>query len=378
LSFHRLEQEAASRPRLANPTPLTVSQVGALLAVATRELTWVLPNVAREVRSWQQRALQIPDAQLREDALTTLTRERLNSEGAALFTVLPRRRDPELLRLVVAYQVLLDYLDTISERPAPDPLANGHQLHQALSEALDPFGPVSDYYEHHPSRDDGGYLQALIEACRCGCLTLPGFARVRARAMQAGRRAAVQILNHDPIPDRRDAALAAWAAREFADESDVSWFELTAAASSSLWIHALLALAADPAVSDQDLVQAESAYLPWICAASTLLDSFVDQADDAATGNHNYLEHYVNAEMAGGRLREIVYQSAARARGLRRGTRHALIATGMVAMYLSKDCASEGELRPIGEGILLAAGSLPRAQLPIMSAMRAARGLRAA
>ena len=354
-----------------DPTPLTLAQIAALLAVSGRELTWILPGVAHEVRAWSARAELIGDPGLRHEALTTLRRERLNTEGAALFAILPRRRHRPLLRLLATYQIMLDYLDSISEGPSEDPLANGRQLHLALVEALTPEAPASDYFHHHPTRGDDGYLQALVAACRRLCATLPGFDQVRARARRAAQAGTVQMCNHDPDPIRRDRSLAAWAQHAFSQERDATWFELTAAASSSLWTLALLALAAEPTTTAPDIAAAEWVYRPWTCAASTLLDAFVDQSDDDATGNHNYLAHYPDSDIAVARLAEIVSRSASGARRLERGTRHALIATGMVAMYLSKDAAREPALRDDARVLLGAAGSLPRIQLPIMRAIRA-------
>jgi len=361
-----------------NPTPLRVGQLRALASVAGRELAWIIPSVAHEVASWQARAHAIPEAALREDALLTLRRERLNTEGAALFAIVPRRREPELLKLLIAYQILLDYLDTVSERPAHDQRANGAQLHRALAEALDPGGPISDYYRHHPWHDDGGYVRALVETCRLSCRSLPGYGRVHALALKLGRAAAVQGYNHVPDPRRRDEGLKAWARSTYPGQRDASWFELTAAACSSLCTYAVLALAADADVDERDVAAAYDAYSPWIAAASTLLDAFVDQADDVASGNHSYVAHYESPELARARLCEIVYESARRARALRRGTRHALIATGMVSMYLSKDSAREPALRDDARAILAAAGSLPRVQLPILRVMRRLHGLRSA
>jgi tetraprenyl-beta-curcumene synthase len=343
--------------------------------VAWRELTWTLPNVRDEVARWRERALAIPDPVLRSDALVSLRSERLNLEGAALFACLPRRRDVSLLRLAVAYQVALDYLDRISERPAPDPIANGRQLHLALTDALDPAAEVSDYYRHHPWRDDGGYLAALVADCQRRCRELPAYARVMPHALAAARRVDVQILNHDPDPRRRDAALADFAARVYPGESEPHWFELTAAASSTVGVHALLALAADPETTETDVLATDDAYAFAICAASTLLDSLVDQNEDAAAGNHSYVHHYSDPRQMGERICTIVSQSRDRAAALRRGRRHALIAGGIVAMYLSKDDAYRPELRPLVTAILRAAGPLPRLQRPIMRALRRRRGL---
>lgn len=361
--------------RAIDPSPLGLRQLGAFVAVAGRELAWVIPHVAAEVHRWEAVALGVPHPALRDDAALTLRRERLNTEGAALFAILPRRRNLVLLRLLAAYQITLDYLDTISERPCDDPLGNGRQLHCALTEAVAPGGPPSDYYRLHPQDDDGGYLRALVEQCRAGCMALPSFELVRARVARAAHLGTVQVPNHDPDPARRIVGLRAWVEHELPGPSELRWFELTAAASSSLWTLALLALAADPQLREDDVLAAEAVYFPWVCAASTLLDAFVDQPSDRAEGNHSYVEHYDSAEETMERLCEITFRSVDGARRLRNGERHALIAAGMVSMYLSKASARSPELHDASARIARAAGSLPRLQLPIMRAMRAAQRL---
>ncbi|HEY2537574.1 MAG TPA: DUF2600 family protein, partial [Solirubrobacteraceae bacterium] len=98
-----------------NPSPLSGRQLWALVAVATREIACVIPTVSREVGVWRDRARAIPDAPIREDALGAIAEKRFNPEGAALFAVLPRRYDLNLVRLLVAFQVLLDFLDSVTE-----------------------------------------------------------------------------------------------------------------------------------------------------------------------------------------------------------------------------------------------------------------------
>ncbi len=345
------------------------------MSVAARELRWIMPAVSAEVAAWRRTAARIPAARLRADALENLRSCRLNTEGAALFAILPRPRHPALVRALVAYQTALDYLDTLSEHPCEAQRANGVQLHRALVEALDPGGPVSDYYRHHPWSDDGGYLRMLVDAVRDGCRALPAYERVRAGALASAERMTVQSLNHDPLPERRDAALRSWAAQRFPGRDELRWFEWTAASCSSLSTFALLALAADVQLHEDDVAEAEAVYFPWVCAASTLLDAFVDQPSDRAEGNHSYVEHYDSAAEMAERLCEIAYRSVDGARRLRNGERHALIAAGMVSMYLSKASARRPELRDASARVARTAGSLPRLQLPIMRALRAAQQL---
>jgi len=352
-----------------NPSPLSPRQLATLVAVLAREFTWVQPNVAAEVRAWRERAQQIPDRILRRDALQTLEEERLNAEGAAFFTVLPTRRHRSLLRLLVAYQIALDFLDTITERPAPDSYVNGMQLHRALTDALDPDGPTSNYYLYRPEQDDGGYLAALVDACRGSCAALPGYLHVRAHTARAATRLSVQVLNHEPDLQRRRRRLKEWAESNLGEDPHAQWFELSAAASSTLGLYALLALAVEAEVDASEIARVDRAYHPWICLACTLLDGFADQDEDRATGNNNYFTYYpvgVGAE----RLCAVVSRATLDARRLPNGHRHAIVTTAMISMYLSKGERGGPETRVATAQLRRAAGSLAAAQLPVLRLLR--------
>jgi tetraprenyl-beta-curcumene synthase len=352
-----------------DPTPLSPGQVRALVAAAARELSWGLPAVARETRAWRAMAESIPAAPIREDALRSLATKRGHADGAALFTILPRRRDRSLLALLVAYETIVDFLDCVSERCPTR--ANGEQLHRALADALDPGGPLRDYYRHHPWRDDGGYLLALVSACRAGCRALPSFERVRPLVRREARRALVLGMNHEVDAGRRDAALRAWAAREFPAERELRWFELSGAASATLVVHVLLTLAAEPAVPERAVAAAYRAHWPWIALATTMLDSYVDRAEDLASGDHAYIAHYADHDAALARVRESIGKALGAAAELRNGHRHVVIVGCMIALYLSKESARAPELRAATASLVEAGGSLVRLLLPILRAWRA-------
>ena len=359
--------------RITDPAPLGPRQAWALLAVASRELLWGLPAVSRELHLWRARAEAIPDRPLREDALESIAHKRDHAEGAALFWVLPKNRDRHLLRLLVAYQTTWDFLDNVSERGAGAGEVNGRQLHLALSEALDPGAPISDYYRYHPWKDDGGYLRTLVETCRASCEALPSYSCVRPHVLAGVRRCAVQSLNHNSDTDRRDAALEDWAVREFPGERTMRWFELTAAA-SAFTPHVLLALAAESSCEEGDIARALAAYFPWVSLAITMLDSYADRLEDLASGSHSYISHYGDADTAVQRLCEIVDRTAREARGLRNGHRHATLVACMVAMHLSRDGAYASDMRAGTQALAGAGGSLTRLLLPLVRAWRAAYG----
>ncbi len=347
------------------------------MAAAARELIWGLGAVAGEIDAWRRRARVVPDAPIREDALDSIASKRANAEGAALFWTLPRHRDLRLLRLLVAYQTAWDYLDSASEHGASAGEANGRQLHRALVAALDPRTPDLDFHRLHPWRDDGGYLAALVNACREECVALSGYGLVRPLLLQAAGRCAVQALNHDPDPHERDAALKAWAQRECPGRG-MPWFERTAAASASVAPHVLLALATEPRHDDErEIARVCTAYF-WVALAIAMLDSYADQAEDTATARHSYISHYPNAETATRRLAEIIDQTMRAARAQPNGHRHAVIAACMIAMYLSKDDARTPTALPATRRLVAAGGSLTRLLLPILRLWRTLYALRSA
>ena len=117
---------------------------------------------------------------------SALANKRGHTDGAAFFSILPRARDVTLLRLLVAYEIIWDFLDSVNERGATAGQVNGRQLHLALVDALDPQRPITDYYRHHPWHDDGGYLRALVEVCREAARELPSYERVRPLLVRGG------------------------------------------------------------------------------------------------------------------------------------------------------------------------------------------------
>jgi tetraprenyl-beta-curcumene synthase len=352
--------------------PLSLRQWRVLGQAAARELAWGLPATAREIRTWQARASAVPDATIRGDALSALARKRGHTHGAALFCILPRARDPDLLRLIVAYEIMWDFLDSVNEHGAQRGQANGRQLHLALIDALDPDAPLSDYYRYHPWQDDGRYLNKLVQTCQTACRRLPSYEAVRPLLAQEARRAQVLAINHDLDPVRRDSALRKWAQQDSSAGHEARWYELTGAASASLTVHALLALAVKPDLRSTEITRVHRVYFPWISAATTMLDSYVDQAEDAANADHSYVAHYPTAELAIQRIGLLIRRSIVEASNLPDSERHILIVGCMIAMYLSKDSARAPAMRRSTQMLLSAGGPLPPILLPILRLWRIA------
>lgn len=320
----------------------------------------------------------MPPGPLRDDALDALHRKRGQSDGAALFSVLPRQRNHYYLRLLVAYQVIWDYLDSVSERGAAAGLANGRQLHLALVDALDPAGETRDYYCHSPWQNDGGYLRALVDTCRECCSRLPSYARVRHLVLRDACRAEILALNHELDAARRDAALKAWADREFPAGHEAEWYELTGAASAGLATFALFALACEPDCTNAEIARTHAVYFPWASAVACMLDSYADKTEDAENGNHSYIAHYPTFEIGVTKICLLARRCLDELHTLKNSETHVVIASSMIALYLSKDSARAASMRESSRHIAVAAGSLTRLLLPILRFWRVAYSLRAA
>lgn len=347
-------------------------------AFATLGCYWlrVVPQARYELRRWRRLAHAIPTTELRTFALETLSGEAMNSEAAAVFAVLaPRRYRSTLTRLAVAYQVMYDYLDTLSEHA--ESATASLQLHTALTAALEPdtSGGDPDYYARHRVNDDGGYLRALVRACRTSIAALPAASLVRPFARQAAVRCAcAQSYTHVA---HRDGAqqLQTWA-EETVKRQNLAylWWEVGAAGISSLGIHALLAAAAHADLGEDEPQLIDAAYFPSVCALSTLFDSLIDAGEDAITGNHSYLGYYVDAAAAGTRLVTIVHEAVNRLDRLRGARLHRTILAGVAAFYLSAATARAGDANTITEQTLAALGS---AILPILWTLRLRRLVKA-
>jgi tetraprenyl-beta-curcumene synthase len=362
----------------------SAAQAWALLCATARELTWGLPGAAEQMRAWRARAQAIVDAPIREDALNVQRAKRTHVDGSALFWTVVKPRRPRLLALLVAYELILDFLDYASERgqtrerDVQAGIADGRQLHLGLRDALDPDAIIARHYAHHPWQLDAGYLLALILACRAYTTSLPSYSDVRALTVAEAHSAAeVLPINHIPDPSARDQGLCEWAALHPL-ACQLPWFERTGTISGSLAIHALLAQAADPRAGTLEIESLYEAYMPWIALAAAMLDSYADQIEDAAADGHSYVAHYSDPEAARVRLGQIVEQTMRLARGLHDGQRHAVIAACMIAMYLSKEDVHSPALRASSRSIAAAGGWLPLGLLPVLRLWRLAFSQRSA
>ncbi|HEX5851515.1 MAG TPA: DUF2600 family protein [Solirubrobacteraceae bacterium] len=355
-----------------------VALVSAFIGAAARYWFGVFPQIRREIRRWRRRAGEISDPLLRHHALSTQRAERGNLEGAAAFAVLaPRAYRADVVRATVAFQVAYDYVDSLSEQPSVDPVANGYQLHLALLAALDPSAGRCDYYRHSDASHDGGYLESLTVACREALVALPSYDSVLDAALRAVRRMVVyQSLNHGARINTNDTrALASWAASVTPADTDLRWWETAAGTASSLNVFALFAAAAQPSLLASDMGAMEIAYFPWIGALHVLLDSLVDHAADAHSGHHSLVEHYASTQEAAARIGAIAARAMCATATVPQASQHALILAAMASFYISAPGAQASGAKPVTRRVMEAMGAHARPTMAVLRARREAKRL---
>ena len=267
--------------------------------------------------AWRRRALAIPDAPIREDALSAIATQALPHRGRR--TVLDRAASAGTTCAWCdcwsPIEVLLDYLDSATS-------AVSQLLGERTSAAPGAGRGARARRRRSPTTTAITRGATTVATCARLCSTCreccADAAVLRARVRPLAVRGAARAQRAGPEPrsptrTRRERARCGdGRERSSPDERELSWWELSAAASSTLGVHALLALAADPALADDDVREVDAAYMPWVCAASTMLDSYVDQAIDVADDEHSYVAHYSSPAVAARRVCELVRRSARR------------------------------------------------------------------
>lgn len=347
---------------------VTAREGAAVLAAFTRYRALVLPQVHRELDKWRGAATAIPDPLLREQAVDAVTRKAGNAEATAVLAILaPRRKRRTVIRASTALQVAVDYLDSLGETPGPDPLRDGLELHGALAAALDPGGEKRDWYAHHPHREDGGYLDRLVAACREAAVSLPSAETILPLARQAAIRCGEgQSHTHAAAVGGSSEPLRQWALGLTAPPG-FEWWEVAAGASSSVAAHALLALSASPGATREEAELVDAAYFPSIGALTVLLDDLVDLEADRSAGQHNYLDYYPSHAAGAERLEAIVTLARVATPSLPLNARHDAILTGILAFYLSSTGGAGPDARAIGDRLLSSSRPIVRALARVLA-----------
>ena len=293
----------------------------------------VFPQVKRELAKWEQEAELIPNFDLRSQALQSICNKSFHCMGGAVYALYPQASRETVIRFIVAYQTISDYLDNLVDNMGVYDEKAFAQLHLAMEDGLQPEKPLHDYYRYYPHREDH-YLLKLIEVCRECLKSLPQKNLVNEEMIwQARQYSYLQTYKHLD-PDVREKRLSQWIASHRSQYPLNEW-ELAAATGSTLGIFVLFSAACNSQLKKEEVVNIMRVYFPWINSIHILLDYLIDLQEDQETGQFNFVEYYRNTEQANRRLRYILTEVQKGVKGLNYAQFHKTVLQGLLAMYLS-------------------------------------------
>lgn len=331
------------------------SGIGPLL-ITGRHLAEVLPLVDAELAEWRRLAEAIPDPALREHAIGSLVHKRFHCEGGSVFATWASRAKATLVRFIVAFQTISDYLDNLCDRTESLDPDDFRQLHRSMFDAVSPAHPAQGaYYRHHPNSDDGGYLASLVAACREALTQVPGFPDVEERVRRhLSLYVDLQILKHI-AHERRVPELVKWFEAHAREHPSLRWWEFAAATGSTLAIFALVADASRRAPLEAP-GRLDQAYFPWIGGLHILLDYLIDQEEDRREGDLNFVSFYSGSDELEARMNWILQEALRAAGTLRDRSFHVTVIEGLLGLYLSDPKVERHGLEKTAAALLRQAG----------------------
>lgn len=322
------------------------------IGILHRFVNKVFPQVEAELKRYMRMAEKIPDPVLKRQAVESIKKKKFHCQGGSVYALYPGVPQRDMVRFIVSYQTISDYLDNLCDRAKVEDEEAFKRLHQAMTDALLPGEVFSDYYECYPYKDDGGYLRLLVAECKAFISSLPSYAIVREKILFLARLySELQTYKH-LVPEVRECRMTGWYENYLGYFPEIKGWEFAAAAGSTLGIFMLVAAAANPDLDGLEAWEIFHSYFPWICGLHILLDYYIDLDEDEANGDLNFVSYYANMTNCLERLKVFYKNSQNEATKLRYPFFHSTVVDGLMAMYLSDPKAFYGERSLVTEELL--------------------------
>ncbi|WP_096202606.1 tetraprenyl-beta-curcumene synthase family protein [Bacillus sp. FJAT-45350] len=297
----------------------------------------VIPKVHHYLDSWKEKASQIPNEELRTQALDSIEKKTFHCEGGGIYGLLGEENIDQVIRFIVAYQTISDYLDNLCDRSTSLDPVDFRALHESLLHALTPGAEPANYYRYREEQDDAGYLQSLVRTCQEVLESLPAYEIISEGLHElAGYYCDLQVYKHVKKEDRVPL-LEEWFEKHKESVPEMSWYEFSACAGSTLGVFCLVAYATDKGLSLDTAKRVKEGYFPWVQGLHILLDYFIDQEEDRIGGDLNFCFYYESEDEMIRRFRHFAKQAEESIEKLPNQKFHYLINRGLTAIYLADE-----------------------------------------
>ncbi|WP_010532326.1 tetraprenyl-beta-curcumene synthase family protein [Lentibacillus jeotgali] len=324
-------------------TPLT------LMAAVYRK---IFPAVNAELDFWQKRAAEIPDEELRHQALESINLKRFHCLGGAVYALLAGFRWKEAIRFIVAYQTISDYLDNLCDRSTSLDPDDFRLLHEAMSDALTRENPIQHYYALRTEQTDGEYLADLVRTCQKAMRQLDSYDIIRNYLHELEKLYGdLQVHKHVRLEERVPRLVSWFEAKT--DDSQLYWYEYSAAAGSTLGIFCLVSYALGGKMTSALADNITESYFPFVQGLHILLDYYIDQKEDRREGDLNFCHFYNSKGLMEKRLIYFIQQADFHVQQLPDRHFHEMVHHGLVGLYLGDPKVKELEHGPDITNVLL-------------------------
>ncbi|MDP4097745.1 tetraprenyl-beta-curcumene synthase family protein [Paenibacillus sp. P96] len=305
------------------------------LGLMNRMYRYILPETQRTLEYWRQTAEQIPDIELKKQALASISGKAFHCIGGAVYAAVNLEVRHTLIQLIVAYQTISDYLDNLCDRSTSLDPEDFRLLHQSMLDAVNPEAEPVHYYALREEQEDGGYLLQLVETCQSCIRKLPGYEAAMPYILDLARLYTdLQVYKHIK-PELREAALMDWWHLHKERTPELRWNEFAAATGSTLGVFMLFQAATDPHLTDAGAAIIHRSYFPHVCSLHILLDYLIDQHEDRIGGDLNFCNYYEDTETMLNRLVLIADRARTDVSSVVGSSFHRMIIEGLLALYLS-------------------------------------------
>ncbi|MDF0726544.1 tetraprenyl-beta-curcumene synthase family protein [Cytobacillus sp. S13-E01] len=307
------------------------------ISLMTRVYRDVLPEVHKNLSYWREKAEQIPDAELRTQALASINTKTFHCEGGSILAILSHEQLPECIRFIVAYQTISDYLDNLCDRSTSLDPHDFQALHESMPDALTISSTPKNYYRNRYEQEDGGYLQSLVETCQDVLRKVAHFDKITQHLKElAMYYCDLQVHKHVRV-DERVPRLEKWFSDYKRSLPEMKWFEFSACSGSTLGIFCLVSYAFQKNFNEEMANKIRNGYFPYIQGLHILLDYFIDQEEDLEGGDLNFCFYYSDQKQLVNRLQHFIKEADKNISGLPNEHFHRLINRGLLGIYLSDE-----------------------------------------
>lgn len=320
----------------------------------------IFPIVDKKLGVYLEMAKDIPDEELSRQAVSSIKTKKFHCQGGGIYALYPGVCQYDMISFIVSYQTISDYLDNLCDRVDISSEKAFRQLHFAMTDALDVSDNIKNYYKYYPYKDDGGYLVFLVNECKKVIRKLPSYELICDRALFVSKLYSdLQVYKHLDI-DLREDKMQKWFKKYLGFFPEVSGWEFSAAAGSTLTIFLLIAMAMNRGLRKKEVDKIFNAYFPWICGLHILLDYYIDLYEDKLEGDLNFISYYKDSKECKERMKVFFRNAEQNARTLKYPFFHQTIVEGLMAMYLSDSKAYLGERKEITRELLKESGYFTR------------------